>query len=463
MIKLPVTFETRMQRLLGANYTNFQQALQQTPPVSIRVNRQKFKHEINLPRVPWTQTGYYLSQRPAFTLDPLLHAGAYYVQEASSMFLEQALQQTIDLSQPLHVLDLCGAPGGKSTHLASLISPDSLLVSNEVIKPRATILAENIAKWGSGNVLVTSNDPRDFGRLPDFFDVMVIDAPCSGEGMFRKDPHAVEEWSEENVQLCARRQQRILSDVWEALKPGGILIYSTCTWNEAENEENMAWLAAQEKAEPQTLEFDPAWGIERSVSRGVEGYRFYPHAVQGEGFFLAVMRKGGEAEPQYSSGKKKKYKLQEAGKKEKAQVQDWLLNADALSWLQHNETIFTIPQHLFEAADEVYQKLYVVQGGTPVAELYGKKVKPLEPLALSQHLNKDAFTIFDLSLEQALHYLRKEDINLGTPGTDWVLLQYHGFPLGWAKQIGNRINNYYPKEWRIRMELPAVLPEPVLS
>ncbi len=375
------------------------------------------------------------------------------------MFLEHVLKQTINLDHPLHVLDLCGAPGGKSTHLASLISKDSLLVSNEVIKSRATILAENIAKWGSGNVLVTNNDPRDFSRLPEFFDVMVIDAPCSGEGMFRKDPHAVEEWSEENVNLCARRQQRILADTWEALKPGGILIYSTCTWNEAENEENMAWLGEQENAQSIKLNFDDSLGIVRSELQGVEGYRFYPHAVQGEGFFLAVMRKAGQTEDEnYSSGKKKKYKLQEAGKKEKALVQDWLLHAEDLAWIQHNETIFTLPENLFEAADEVYQKLYVIYGGTQVAEIAGKKVKPLQPLALSQHINKEAFKFIELNLEQAIRYLRKEDINLGTHGTDWVLLQYNGLPLGWAKLIGNRTNNYYPKEWRIRMDLPTALP-----
>ncbi|WP_221626986.1 rRNA methyltransferase [Pontibacter sp. Tf4] len=460
MIKLPLTFETRMQRLLGENYSSFQQSLQQAPPVSIRVNRHKFQNNIHFPHVPWTNSGYYLAERPSFTLDPLLHAGAYYVQEASSMFLEQVLRQTINLDQPLHVLDLCGAPGGKSTHLASLISKDSLLVSNEVIKSRATILAENIAKWGSGNVLVTNNDPRDFARLPEFFDVMVIDAPCSGEGMFRKDPQAVEEWSEENVILCARRQQRILADTWQALKPGGILIYSTCTWNEAENEENMAWLAEQENAESIKLNFEDCLGIVRSELNGVEGYRFYPHAVQGEGFFLAVMRKNGAPEEEnYSSGKKKKYKLQEAGKKEKALVQDWLQHPDDLAWIQHNETIFTLPENLFEAADELYQKLYVIYGGTQVAEVAGKKVKPLQPLALSQHLNKDAFNAIELNFEQAIRYLRKEDINLGTHGTDWVLLQYKGHPLGWAKQIGNRINNYYPKEWRIRMDLPNELPE----
>ncbi|WP_242918879.1 methyltransferase RsmF C-terminal domain-like protein [Pontibacter liquoris] len=458
VIELPISFKERMQGLLGGEYARFEQALEQAPPVSIRLNAAKLPSTaFSLPPVPWAVQGYYLPERPRFTLDPLLHAGAYYVQEASSMFLEQALRQATDLSQPLQVLDLCGAPGGKSTHLASLLSPDSLLVSNEVIRSRAAILAENIAKWGSGNVLVTNNDPRDFRKLDNFFDVLVVDAPCSGEGMFRKDAQAIQEWSEENVKLCAQRQQRILLDVWGALKPGGVLIYSTCTWNEAENEANMAWLAEQEQAESINLQVPPAWGVVASQVNGVEGYRFYPHQVQGEGFFMAVVRKTGTAANEYGSGKKKKYKLTPSGKKERALVQDWLIEPDKYEWLQHSEVISAIPANLFEAADEVYQSLYVIYAGTQVAEVNGKKLKPLQPLALSQHLNKAAFQVADLDLAQALHYLRKEDIQLPTSGNAWLLMQYQNLPLGWAKLIGNRINNYYPKEWRIRMELPQQL------
>ncbi|MCX2739373.1 methyltransferase RsmF C-terminal domain-like protein [Pontibacter anaerobius] len=460
-MQLPVSFTERMQRLLGPDeYTRFLEALQQTPPVSIRLNKTKAEATMGLQPVPWAEAGFYLPQRPLFTLDPAIHTGAYYVQEASSMFVEQALRQAINLEEPLQVLDLCGAPGGKSTHLASLISQDSLLVSNEVIRSRANILAENVAKWGSGNVLVTSNDPRDFGRLPSFFDVMVVDAPCSGEGMFRKDPQAVGEWSEENVNLCAQRQQRILMDVWEALKPGGVLIYSTCTWNEQENEQNIAWLSEQEGAESIKLQLQPDWGMLATQFKGVEGYRFYPHRVQGEGFFMAVVRKAGSEEAvSHGKSRKKKYKLTAAGKKERALVENWLLEPEKYIFLQHGEVISALPANLFEAADEVYQNLYVIYAGTELAEIKGKKLKPLQGLALSQHLHKDAFQVADLDLERALRYLRKEDISLGTNGNNWLLLQYKGLPLGWAKQIGNRLNNYYPKEWRIRMELPAELPD----
>ncbi|WP_162053874.1 methyltransferase RsmF C-terminal domain-like protein [Pontibacter pamirensis] len=457
-MQFPISFTDRMQRLLGSDYHHFMKALQHAPPISIRLNPAKTNARPNISKVPWAEYGYYLPERPSFTLDPLLHAGTYYVQEASSMFLEQALKQVVNLEQPLQVLDLCGAPGGKSTHLASLISSDSLQVSNEVIRSRASVLAENVAKWGSGNVLVTSNDPRDFGRLSDFFDVMVVDAPCSGEGMFRKDPQAVNEWSDESVNLCAQRQQRILMDVWDALKPGGILIYSTCTWNEQENEENIAWLAEQEQAESLKLTLQPEWGVKPSQLKGIEGYRFYPHQVQGEGFFVAIVRKAGAAEEAASHGKKKKYKLTLAGKKEQALVQDWLNNPEQFAWIQHGDIISAIPAHLFEAADKVFQNLYVIYAGTEIAEVKGKKLKPLQGLALSQHLNKAAFETAELDLEQALRYLRKEDINLGIEGNDWLLLQYKNTPLGWAKQVGNRMNNYYTKEWRIRMELPQELP-----
>ncbi|WP_266205548.1 methyltransferase RsmF C-terminal domain-like protein [Pontibacter kalidii] len=460
-MQFPKTFTDRMHRMLGEEeFSTFLEALQQAPPVSIRINKAKAAPLPGLQPVPWSQTGFYLPARPFFTLDPAIHAGAYYVQEASSMFVEQALRQAINLEEPLQVLDLCGAPGGKSTLLASLLSEESLLVSNEVIRSRASILAENVAKWGSGNVLVTSNDPRDFGRLSDFFDVVVVDAPCSGEGMFRKDPQAIGEWSEENVNLCAQRQQRILMDVWEALRPGGVLIYSTCTWNEQENEANIAWLAEQEDAENIKLQLQSEWGVVPSQLKGVEGYRFYPHRVQGEGFFMAVMRKAGREETiSHGKNRKKKCKLTIAGKKEQAQVQGWLQQPEQYTFLQYGEVISALPESLFEAADEVYQNLHVIYAGTELAEIKGKKLKPLQGLALSQHLHKGAFEVADLPLEQALRYLRKEDISLGTNGNDWLLLQYKGLPLGWAKGIGNRLNNYYPKEWRIRMELPAALPE----
>ncbi|MCH5597279.1 RsmB/NOP family class I SAM-dependent RNA methyltransferase [Niabella ginsengisoli] len=244
-----------------------------------------FKDVLDQP-VTWSQYGHYLSQRPSFTFDPLFHAGCYYVQEASSMFLEQALKQTVDLSKPLKVLDLCAAPGGKSTHLQSLISNDSLLVSNEVIRQRVNILKDNIIKWGSSNVVVTSNDAKDFSKLKGYFDVIVVDAPCSGSGLFRKDGNAINEWSENNVMLCNQRQQRILADVMPALKEDGVLIYSTCSYSKDENEDITNWLANEFQIANLKLEIKPDWNItEVKTFSNHYGYRFWPHLTKGEGFF----------------------------------------------------------------------------------------------------------------------------------------------------------------------------------
>ncbi|ALI99061.1 methyltransferase RsmF C-terminal domain-like protein [Rufibacter tibetensis] len=462
-LALPVSFQTRMQTQLGEAYPAFADALAQPSPTSIRVNKAKLALPTSLQPVPWTETGFYLSARPSFTLDPLFHGGAYYVQEASSMFLEQALRQSVDLDQPLAVLDLCGAPGGKSTHIASLLSPESLLVANEVIKPRANILAENIQKWGSGNVVVTNNDPSHIGQLTSFFDVLVVDAPCSGEGMFRKDPDAVNEWSEANVKLCSERQRRILMDVWDALKPGGVLIYSTCTYNREENEENLAWLARQQDAETITLQLQPEWGITETELEGMHGYRFYPHRTQGEGFFLAAVRKTDGEEARTFKKSKRPY-LVSASKQEKALVQDWLKEPKAWEFVKHKETLRALPAAWMLELEQLYENLRVVYGGIEVAEVMKNNAKPLPALALSQYVSEDAFPSAEVDFPTALRYLHREDIALEDSANGWVLVQFQGVALGWGKKLQNRVNNHYPKEWRIRMSLDEALkPENVAA
>ncbi|HWA34598.1 MAG TPA: RsmB/NOP family class I SAM-dependent RNA methyltransferase, partial [Cyclobacteriaceae bacterium] len=283
-----------MRASLGDHFRDFLSALEESPPVSIRINPAKIADHPGK-QVPWSTFGRYLPERPAFTLDPWLHGGAYYVQEASSMFLEHALRQSVNLNQSVNILDLCAAPGGKSTHLLSLMSKDSLLVSNEVIRSRAGILAENIQKWGNPNVIVTSNDPAHFRRLTGFFDAIILDAPCSGEGLFRKDPAALSQWSSKNVELCELRQRRILHDVWAALKPGGTIIYSTCTYNEHENIGNMQWIKKEFDPDFIELKIPASWKIETLMREGAVGYQLYPHNVNGEGFFLSVIKKKEEA------------------------------------------------------------------------------------------------------------------------------------------------------------------------
>ena len=268
---------------------------------SVRINPAKIfdinKSVLNVDsKVLWSSNGFYLKERPSFTIDPFFHAGAYYVQEASSMFLEEVLKQSCDLNASLKLLDLCAAPGGKSTLLQSLISNESLLVCNEVIKTRVNVLSENITKWGAVNTVVTNNDPKDFQRLPEYFDVIVADAPCSGSGLFRKDPDAINEWSVDNVVLCSQRQQRILADIIPALKPGGVLIYSTCSYSESENETIADWLLNENEYETVQIKLDSDWGIveTQSANNKAFGYRFYPDKIKGEGFFIAAFRKKGD-------------------------------------------------------------------------------------------------------------------------------------------------------------------------
>jgi len=287
---LPQAFLNRIKHQFADQFESFVEAIDQAPAVSLRTNPAKFRVSTNAEKVPWCKNGIFLNQRPSFTLDPLFHSGAYYVQEASSMFLEQAFQQT-DNSTNRIVLDLCAAPGGKSTHLLSLMDPSGLLVTNEVIRSRVSILNENIRKWGHQNVVVCNNDPADFSALEGLFDLILIDAPCSGEGLFRRDASAIEQWSVENTNMCATRQRRILADVWTSLKSGGYLIYSTCTFNPAENEENLQWLAENNELESIQIHLEESWGIEEVNCNGLFGYRFLPHHVKGEGFFHTRIRK----------------------------------------------------------------------------------------------------------------------------------------------------------------------------
>ncbi len=391
-------------------------------------------------KVPWSEQGYYLSSRPSFTFDPLFHAGCYYVQEASSMFLEQALRQTVDLSRPLRVLDLCAAPGGKSTHLLSLISNESLLVSNEVIRSRANILNDNISKWGCSNVIVTNNDPRDFQQLENYFDVIVVDAPCSGSGLFRRDPEAIEEWSEQNVALCSQRQQRILADVLPALKNGGVLIYSTCSYSKQEDEQIVDWLKKELIINNEQLIISADWKIVQSDG----GYRFWPDKLKGEGFFIACFRKndGDDDETYLPKVKPEKFSNHEM------EILNKNVNTDGISFYRDREIIHAVPEKLLADINFLSSKLRVVNWGTKVGEIIKDKLIPDHALALSNIIS-DNVPRLELDYDQAIQYLKKKELNLQTDKKGWNLVTYQGNPLGWINKLSNRINNYYPKELRI--------------
>jgi 16S rRNA C967 or C1407 C5-methylase (RsmB/RsmF family)/NOL1/NOP2/fmu family ribosome biogenesis protein len=390
--------------------------------------------------VPWTDHGYYLETRPSFTFDPLFHAGCYYVQEASSMFLEQALKQTTDLSQPLKVLDLCAAPGGKSTHIQSLLSKDSLLVSNEVIKSRVNILKDNIIKWGHSNAIISHNDPKDFVKLTGFFDVIVIDAPCSGSGLFRRDPAAMDEWSPNNVQLCSQRQQRILADVWPALKENGILVYSTCSYSVEEDEDIIKWLLAGLQIENCRLQIDHNWGIVESGG----GYRFWPDKIKGEGFFLACFRK---KENHEGKENKLKNKPEFLGKKEREVVEKWV-KTEGVDFIRHENTVYAWLEEQKNNFSFLLNQLRIIYSGTIIGELMRDKLVPDHALAMSK-LVPDTIGRTDLDYKNAIQYLQKKDITIDMTPRGWQLVAYEGQPLGWANVLSNRVNNYYPKELRI--------------
>ncbi|HSB91884.1 MAG TPA: hypothetical protein VLC28_02150 [Flavitalea sp.] len=415
---------------------------------SVRFNPSKMASALvdcRAEKVPWSSNGFYLQSRPFFTFDPFLHAGVYYVQEASSMFLEQAIRQTISLNESIKVLDLCAAPGGKSTLVQSLLNEYSLLVSNEVIKARVNVLAENMTKWGYSNQVITNNDAKDFQRLPGYFDLVIVDAPCSGSGLFRRDPTAMEEWSPSNVELCGQRQQRILADVLPALKENGILIYSTCSFSVEEDEAIADWLIEHQEMESVPLALDPSWNIVESPSQtGARGYRFYPDKLKGEGFFLACFRKTAEEPSKIPKG----IKLTLPNRNELEIAGSMIDDPTKLFFWKLTDRVLTIPIQFHEDIKLIIASMYIRKAGICIGKIAGKDLVPDHELAMSQ-IAAPGIPSITLKNEIALQYLRREEVKIETGLKGWVLAQYEGVSLGWMKVLANRVNNYYPREWRI--------------
>ena len=486
IMQLPDSFADYTRALLGEEeYTRLSTALLgEEQPVSIRLNPQKCGRSpfpilhSPLKEVPWATDACYLDQRLTFTFDPLFHAGCYYVQEASSMFVEQAVKRYLP-DRAVAVLDLCAAPGGKSTHLRSLLPEGSLLVANEVMRNRVQILAENLTKWGHPDVVVTNSDPLEFTSLEHLFDCILTDVPCSGEGMFRKDETAVSEWSPENVEICWQRQRRILADIWPCLKSGGLLVYSTCTYNTKENEENVRWICDELGAEVLPLDVPAEWNITGNLLAGEDFpvYRFLPHKTQGEGFFLAVLRKVGEEDGNDGArmtqmgrmnadrwkGKKgsggKAASPSAFGKEQLALIQGWLCGAEGYSLMPEGQTLTAFATSWLPVLSALKQHVRVLQAGVTLAEAKGKDCVPAHALAMSGLLEQEAFACEEVDYPTAIAYLRKEAVTLsGAAPRGFVLLTYRGFPLGFVKNVGNRANNLYPQEWRIRS---GYLPEEI--
>lgn len=423
-------------------------------PTSIRLNPTKIDAlSISFNnRVPWEPLGRYINPRPLFTADPLFHSGVYYVQEASSMFIGAFLRELIQKGiQPQRVLDVSAAPGGKTTHLASILSAESLLVANEIIRSRALILRENVAKWGSSNVVITNNEPSDFARLPYFFDVILVDAPCSGEGMFRKDPDSISEWSENNVLMCAKRQDELLHSVWPALKPGGLLIYSTCTLNTKENEEVLNRFVQETNAE--WIPFKHATDYPLHTLENLPFYRCLPGLIDGEGFSFGCIKKSSDTQfDTFASAQTRKSVLKPLSTSQKILVDD--IADKPVDWFLFGDSFLAIPTKHTADIHLLANQLSLVKAGVLAGELKGNELRPHQEWSLSDLIKKNSYPSFDLSYEQALAYLRRDELWLETGlKKGYILFTYNQIPLGFAKIAGNRINNLYPMDWRIRMQL----------
>lgn len=440
MSKLPTTFVSRMKSQFSATeFSDFLEAFEINPTISIRLNSckpiEKWKEEKS---VIWFSNGKYISEKIKFIIDPLWHAGTYYVQEPSSMFLGEIFHQIFKEEKPHRALDLCAAPGGKSTLLQSLLDDNSVLVANEVIKSRAQILKENHIRLGiSENLIITQNDPKDFTDLEEFFDYIQVDAPCSGEGMFRKEKSALEQWSEANCQLCSERQKRILADVIPTLAKDGYLVYSTCTFNPHENEKLVAWACHEFDLESVRIKLQKEWNITEVLEKNAYGYYFYPHKVEGEGFFISVLRK--------NSG----YGLTGVphSKKEKSTPIPYLIESEKIFREKH--TIIWESQMLQNVKKFLKKELTILYSGIELGELKRDNFIPSQALA-NFHQQLHLFPRFEVDQETALDFLRGKNPNLSINQKGIHLLTFQNYGLSFIKYLGNRSNNYYPKPWRIK-------------
>lgn len=451
-MSLPAAFVETMQVQLGSEWLRFEQSLEEPPPVSLHYNRSKPGETVLFagPAVPWNPQAVYLEERPVFTLDPHFHAGRYYVQEAGSMLLAPILQQIQAASdRPFQAaLDLCGAPGGKTSLLLNYLPQECLVVANEVIKNRYAVLRENLVKWGRANVISTQGDSSQFEALAGLFDLVLVDAPCSGEGLFRKNRKARAEWSTDHVQFCASRQRRILHNALSLVREGGFLIYSTCTYNAQENDENVNWICAQGGFEVFSLSLPEKWGI---VSTQV-GQQCYPHRTRSEGFYVSVLQKTGVAR---KPGKVRP--LRYFTKADKA-----MKHAGA-AWLSPKKDwdFLTDPQGQLYFMEERHRDLLArlssafakIMPGTLLGTIKGRHLIPAHALALSVHQG-EALPGIEVDQTTALAFLRKQDLKdyLPAPVTGWQLIRYDGYGIGWVKVLPRRVNNYLPKQYRIRMD-----------
>lgn len=425
------------------------------PCTSVRLNRYKGISESDIsfsgPAVGWCEAGIYLPERPRFTFDPAFHQGCYYVQEASSMFHAHVVRELIRNSgKPLRVLDSCAAPGGKTTAVIDSLPEGSIVVANEYVPARAAVLRENIIKWGYPSAIVTRGDTAAFRRIKESFDIIVADVPCSGEGMMRKDDEAVAQWSPGLIRECAERQWEIVGNLWPALRPGGVLIYSTCTFNCMENEEIVSRMIEEFGAESVEIPVRTEWGISPGIDTGAHCYRFIPGRVKGEGLFVAVVRKPGENKPEKPSRSSDRKNRNKKGPADEAAA--WLSASgrEALELYAEDDRISAFPKQHADFLKKVKKEIDVIHEGVLVATVKGRDLIPSQSLALSPYIS-DTFPRHEISRDEAIAYLSGDAVTLPDSfGRGFVLLTYLRRPLGFVKNIGRRSNNLYPAGWRIK-------------
>ncbi|MEX0966682.1 MAG: RsmB/NOP family class I SAM-dependent RNA methyltransferase [Bacteroidia bacterium] len=450
----PKAFIARLQAHFPDQAETILDAMQEPPVLSIRQNPLKgsacFESE---EPVPWNPHGRYLQDRPPYVLDPLHHAGAYYVQEASSMLFANA----IDFKPGMLMLDLCAAPGGKSTLLLSQLQPESLLISNELVHERAQVLKENLVRWGYPQVMVTNNRTDAFTAFNGIFDVVVVDAPCSGEGMFRKDSKAAELWSEGLVKRCAHDQREMLQHAVDLVKPGGMLIFSTCTFEAEENEANVQSLyeVFGNILQPALLPLQPDWGVkERLVETAQGGHPVYyclPGLVRGEGMFISCFRKTGEG--MMSRPRPKGRSLMALSSAEMETIQEYYSESEALSVVKEEDEAYALPAAFLPLVSQMWQKLKVLKPGLHLGSFKHGKFVPSHELAMSLSLS-EKIPVVALDKEQSLKYLSRESFPLPDLGfKGWGIVRYEHLPLGWIKNLGNRFNIHFPAQYKIRLDV----------
>ena len=456
-MRLPEQFISRMQRELGvAEAEALCAALETEPSTSVRLNPAKMaEQKWGGGRVAWSDYGYLLSERPAFTLDPDFHAGAYYVQEASSQFAGYIVSMAVggaEACKGQRVLDMCAAPGGKSTHYATLVGERGLVVANEINRSRAAVLADNARKWGLGNMVVTCNDSARVADFEEWFDVVAVDAPCSGEGMFRKSDEACEQWSEANVAMCAERQWEILQNAFRSLKPGGVLLYSTCTFNRSEDED-VVGRACEEFGDELLAVDDIPIGDDWGVVTGREGvfqtFRFFPHRLTGEGMFMAVARKAGLATSRRRMPKARRKVMEAVDKRTAQELSRWVKESEQMRFFAAGDTLYGCRKEHYDEVEALAGTLAVIYSGVAMGQVFKGKLKPDGALALYAGVNHDAVACCEVDEQEALKFLRKQDMDAAqfSEGVNMVL--YGGRPLGFVKRVGVRVNNMYPNSLRI--------------